>query len=299
MSRVRLSRAALLSGVAVLVLVAAGPAAAAKITVQDGVMYGTAKVGAPAVGTAALKLDLYTPAAKAKRARPVVVIIHGGGFAKQSRKDPGIVEIGRAMAERGIVAAAIDYRLLGQAPVPSSRVEGLTAALPAAPLSAAISSAVDDTLTATDYLRQNASRLGIDPDRLGLVGSSAGGITADQIGYALDDHGVRRPPVRFVASLWGGILVSAPAALGALPADQLEHGEPPLFAVHGDADTTLPVAMDDELVARAREQHVTNAYYRIPGGVHGYDGSKFFTYRTKGGPTPFQRLLAFAGARLR
>ena len=281
-------------------LALAPAAGASTVRLTSGVVYGHGAVGAPTAGSAPLLLDLYQPAHRTAAKRPVVVLIHGGGFAKQSRTDPGIVRTARALAARGDVVASIDYRLLGTSPVPSARVAPLLAALPAAPISAAVAAAVDDTLTATDYLAAHAKALNIDLGRLGMIGSSAGAITADQIAYTLDDHGIAGPKLRFVASLWGGILVPAPAALGPLAADQLEHGEPPLFAVHGDADTTVPVALDDQLVARARAEHVPTEYRRIPGGTHGYDGSRFFTYRIGGtAQTPFDRLLRFAQAHLR
>ena len=110
--------------------------------------------------------------------------------------------------------------------------------------------------------------------------------------YTLDDHGVKAPAVAFVASLWGGLL--APGG-----ARQLERGEAALFAVHGDADATVPVELDDQLVARARRVRVRTEYHRIPGGAHGYAGSGFFTRAVVGDQTPFDRLLRFARAELR
>jgi predicted esterase len=260
--------------------------------VRKGVVYGTARVGAPSAGSTQLLLDLYRPARKAKSARAVVVLIHGGGFRGGSRTDPGIVRVARAFAERGVVAASIDYRLMGQAPVPSRRVGPLAADMPKVPIFGAMTAAVDDTLAAANYLRAHAKKLGIDIGRLGLIGSSAGAITADHVGYVLDDHGVKGPKVRFVASLWGGVFAPGGAA-------QLERGEAALFAVHGDADPTVPVTLDDQLVARARRQHVRNEYHRIQGGVHGYDGSGFFTREVVGSQTPFDRLLRFAKTELR
>jgi acetyl esterase/lipase len=62
-----------------------------------------------------------------------VVLIHGGGFTQQTRKDPGIARTARGLAEEGVAVAAIDYRLLGSAPKPSRRVAPLVAKLPAVP----------------------------------------------------------------------------------------------------------------------------------------------------------------------
>jgi pimeloyl-ACP methyl ester carboxylesterase len=114
------------------------------------------------------------------------------------------------------------------------------------------------------------------------------------VGYVLDDHGMKRRRIRFVASLWGGIFVPAPPGLGGVSAVQLERGEPALFAAHGDADPTVPVMLDDQLVARARRQRVPHEYHRIPGAGHGYEGSRFFTEQVVGSQTPFDRLMRFA-----
>jgi len=212
----RPSRPFLCAAVAVLATtLTAGPAAAA-IKVQRGIVYGHAKVAAPEPGSAELLLDLYRPAKASQTPRPVVVLIHGGGFRGGTRGDGGIVRTAKAMAARGIVVASIDYRLLGTDPQPSRRVKPLLAGLPGGPPGRAIASAVDDTLTSIGYLRRNAGKLGIDGDRLGLAGSSAGAITAAHVAYVLDDYGIRKPKIRFVGDLWGGILISASAA-GAAP----------------------------------------------------------------------------------
>jgi acetyl esterase/lipase len=274
--------------------VAGGQAAAGSggdaVRVTSGIVYGMGEVG-PARGRTALLLDLYAPTGRSPTSRPVVVLIHGGGFTKQSRKDEGIVRIARGLAAEGVDAAAIDYRLIPQSPVPSPRVAPLG-------LPAGMAAAVDDTLTAIAYLRTHAKNLGIDPDRMGVAGSSAGAVTSDHVAYTLDDHGIAPPHLRFAGSLWGGVFAAAPAR-GADPATQLGKGEPALFAVHGDADRVVPVAMDDALAARARAEGVDVEYHRIEGGGHGYTGAHFFTEPVAGSRTPFDRFLAFARRELR
>jgi acetyl esterase/lipase len=273
-------------------LAAAAPARAA-VRVRDGVVYGHARVGAPTARSVPLVLDLYRPGRRARARRPVVVLIHGGGYAHGNRKERGLVRIARALATRGIVAASIDYRLVGSRPQPSRRVRPLVDALPASRFSRAEAAAADDTLTAIGFLRRHAARLGIDPARVGLAGSSAGATTADDVAYSLDDHGIAAPRIRFVGDLWGGIFVDAPDP-GDPTAVQLDHGEAALFCVHGAADPIVPVVLDDELVARARAQHVRHEYHRVPGGGHGYGGTGFFTRRVAGRRTAFDRLLRFA-----
>jgi acetyl esterase/lipase len=83
---------------------------------------------------------------------PAVVCIHGGGFRAGSRK--GYLAQCIRLAQHGYLAVTVDYRLA-----------------PAAPFTAA----VHDVKAAVRYLRANATRLGIDPDRIGVTGGSAGG----------------------------------------------------------------------------------------------------------------------------
>jgi len=86
------------------------------------------------------------------QARPAVVCIHGGGFRAGSRK--GYLAQCVRLAQRGYVAATVDYRLAPAAPFPA---------------------AVHDVKAAVRYLRANAARLGLDPARIGVTGGSAGG----------------------------------------------------------------------------------------------------------------------------
>jgi hypothetical protein len=157
------------------------------------------------------------------------------------------VRIARALAGRGVVAASIDYRLLGERPVPSRRVAPLVAALAKAPISTTMATAVDDTLTAARYLRRHARRLGTSGTCSTTTASRGRGSGSSR-------------------ASGGGIFVPAPARLDGTGAVQLERGEPALFAVHGDSDPTVPVTLDDQLVARARRRHVRTEYHRIPGG---------------------------------
>jgi acetyl esterase/lipase len=274
------------------------PRARAGVEERTGIVYGHGTVGAPDAGPTDLLLDLYEPKGDEARRRPVVVLVHGGGFMLQSRADAGLVHLARALARRGIVAVSIDYRLQPTEPVPSARVAALSGAVPATRVAPATLAAIDDTLTAIEYLGAHAEDLRIDPDRLGLIGSSAGAFTVDAVAFALDDHGITRPAVRFVASLWGGLIVAAPGGSQTRPVDQVEPGEPALFAVHGDEDGTVPVRQSDDLTARAERVGITTEYHRIPGGGHGHIPSGFSSAPVAGEQTAFDRLLAFAEAQL-
>jgi acetyl esterase/lipase len=98
-----------------------------------------------------LRLDIVRPAPRARSA-PAVVFVHGGGW-RTGDKSNGIRFL-TELAKRGYVGATINYRLTGAASFPAQ---------------------IEDVKCAVRYLRANASSLGIDPDRIGAWGPSAGG----------------------------------------------------------------------------------------------------------------------------
>ena len=259
------------------------------VRVKANIKYGSGRVTKPAPGKKALALDLYRPVTKSKRRRPLVVLIHGGGFSGGARTSPDLVRIARRLASRGTIAVSISYRLIPDGPVPSKRVAAAAAGFADVPIFQAMVAAMDDTLTALDYLKRKAKRYRIDYKRIGIAGSSAGGITADHVAYVLDDLKIKAPKFRFAGSLWGGIFFKVDTN-----AAQLERGEAPLFAVHGDADSVVPVFLDDRLVARARAVGVPSEYYRVPGAGHGPTAVGFFTREVRPGQTAYDRFIRFA-----
>jgi acetyl esterase/lipase len=265
----------------------ARPTAPAGVRVTSGIVYGQGEVNAPAPGQADLLLDLYEPVERSDGRRPLVVLIHGG-----SRTNEDLVRIARSLAAAGDVVASIDYRLAPQDPEPSPRVATAAAAVPLnVPVLKAMVAAIDDTLTALDWLLDHHQALRIHRNRIGLVGSSAGTITADHVAYALDDLGIDAPRIRFVGDLWGGIFIPLDLAAAAT---QLDDGEAALFTVHGGSDPTVPVQLDDWLVAEARREGVPVEYLRVEGAGHGFRATGFFTREVSAGPTAFDRMLAFA-----
>lgn len=107
-----------------------------------------------------LKLDLYVPkvagASRLPNASsqkyPAIIFIHGGGWYKG--EPSSYTPMAQQLAARGFVTANIEYRLSGEAAFPA---------------------AIHDCKSAVRWLRQNAEKYAIDPDRIGAVGGSAGG----------------------------------------------------------------------------------------------------------------------------
>ncbi|MBY0512991.1 MAG: alpha/beta hydrolase [Gemmataceae bacterium] len=109
-----------------------------------------------------LQLDLARPKA-ASGPLPAVICIHGGGFRAGSRQ--GYDGLVIRLAQRGYVAMTVSYRLAPKYPFPA---------------------AVHDTKAAVRWARANAAKYGIDPNRIGVTGGSAGGHLAVFLGVTGD-----------------------------------------------------------------------------------------------------------------
>lgn len=130
--------------------------------------------------------------------RPLVVIVHGGGWWSGTRTDnAGSNLVQQRFATAGFVAASIDYRLAcgnGTDAAPE-RVAYKTRYHLASPLCGAyVPDQVTDIHDAVRFLRANAKSYGADPNRIALVGISAGGhlslLAAAKASYASRVQGV-------------------------------------------------------------------------------------------------------------
>jgi acetyl esterase/lipase len=112
----------------------------------------------------ALKADLYRP--ESSGPHPAMVFIHGGGFRAGSKAGYGNTW-GPYLAARGYLVMAVDYRLA-------------TATQTTWP------QALLDCKAAVQYLRGNAQAIGVDPERIGVGGDSAGGGLAALVAVTQD-----------------------------------------------------------------------------------------------------------------
>ena len=208
-----LARALLVVGIAATTACAAEP-----VRVQEGVAF------APG-----LRADLYLPGEAHEG--PAVVLLHGGGFRSGDRGE--MERTARGLADRGIVAMSVDYRLSQGDWFPAQSLDD-----PA--LREAAARARDDALRAVAWLRSQSARLGFDRRRIVVAGFSAGGIAALEAAT----HG---------DAVAGAFAISGAAAdLSALDA-----GDPPLAAAHGANDRIVPLALAQATCARAQQVGVS------------------------------------------
>ncbi|WP_022974876.1 alpha/beta hydrolase [Nevskia ramosa] len=194
----------------------------------------------PANWPAALSGDLFTPSSKAPAGgRPAVIALHGGAWHKGDRTK--LQGLGKRLASRGLVALTIDYRLVPDAIYPAQ---------------------LQDVQQAVRWLRANAASIGVDPKRIAIWGSSAGAHLAvleaglspgDQyfdpearvqavVGVGTptdfrDGGGGNKSLAAFLGERWSK---GSKVFIDASPIAHVSADDPPVFLIHGDADTTVP-----------------------------------------------------------
>jgi acetyl esterase/lipase len=237
------------------------------------------------IGDRALTLDLYLPEKRTKPT-PGLIFIHGGAWSGGSRDMYRYYTV--RYAQRGYVCATISYRLSREAPFPA---------------------AVQDAKCAVRWLRANAARYGVDPDKLGVIGGSAGGHLAMMVGYAAGvaslegqgGHAAASSRVHVVVNFYGPTDLTTPFARRAGPVKGFLGGKtydeapalyaeaspityitskaPPTLIVHGSIDDVVPIDQAERLVARLKELGVPYTYERLEGWPHALDAAEIVNER--------------------
>ena len=142
-----------------LVLFVAAPRGSSVITVERDIVYGRAE-GSP------LLLDLAMPGT-GDGPFPVAVFLHGGGWSAGNRQEMNHFIEG--VAGLGYVGVTVEYRLVPAARFPAQ---------------------IEDCKAAVRWLRANAAKYRINPERIGVVGFSAGGHLASMLGVTSRNDGL-------------------------------------------------------------------------------------------------------------
>jgi acetyl esterase/lipase len=229
------------------------------------------------------KLDLYLPAAGTNV--PLIVWVHGGAFRTGSKEScPAL-----PFLQEGYAVASINYRLSQQAVFPAQ---------------------IQDCKAAIRWLRAHAREHGIDPDRIGVWGSSAGGHLVALLGTAgtvkdfdtgenlgvssrvqavcdwfgptdftrmnkfpgTMDHDAPDSPESQL--LGGPVQENRDKAARANPITYVAKDNPPFLIMHGDKDPLVPLNQSELLAVALKQAGVEVTFHIVPGAGHGFGGQQ-------------------------
>jgi acetyl esterase/lipase len=201
-------------------------------------------------------LTVFKPSAETKNGT-AIVICPGGGFMALSISSEG-TDVAKYLAARGVTAFVLKYRLAhtGEdgtaefAPLFADRKKFEEEMKDVEPL------AVADGLAAVAYVRQHASEWGVSPDRVGIIGFSAGGAVTAGVAFQYAPEG--RPA--FVAPIYGSMLKDAP-----VPADA-----PPMFIAAATDDSLGLAPASVALYQKWTAAHKSAELHMYAKGGHGF-----------------------------
>lgn len=178
-----------------------------------------------------LDMDVYFPMNDNETKRPLIFYVHGGGFSGGTRNTAGIQLFCKRLARHGYVVSSISYRLTRQG---TSTEFGCDC--PAVDKLNTFNKAVEDLQDATFFMIKNRYKMGIDPQKIILSGSSAGAETVLNTAYQPPYcYGLDSGPVSYA-----GVISMA----GAIPdtARIFKESAVPSLLFHGTCDNLVPYA---------------------------------------------------------
>lgn len=237
-----------------------------------------------------LDMILFLPKGKTSGKMPVMLYTHGGGWGGGDKFKifrGAFLDTLRILLDNGIACATIEYRLTrtGQ----SNAVDCVT-----------------DCKDAARFLVKHADKFGLDPDRMGVWGGSAGGHLSLMTGLAANalfpgDNELAsiNPQFRCIASYYpavsflkpelskgsnfekpqrmipmiGGLLEDKREVAALIsPTEHIKKDSPAVLVLHGDYDTTLPIAHSLYFMKTAQEKGADATLLTVKGGGHGFSG---------------------------
>jgi len=226
-----------------------------------------------------LKLDLYTPKNTTNRT-PVLVWIHGGAWKAGSRSPCPLA----FLVKDGFAAVSIEYRFIDQAPFPAQ---------------------LHDCKGAIRWIKANAARFNLDPDRIAVFGASAGGHLAALLGTTADvkdlegevggnleqtsrvqaicafypptdlNRLITNPESRTSSSSDIGKLLGGPLeanldkAARANPITYITPNDTPFYILHGAKDKVVPLEQSVLLHEALLKSGVESKLFTVPNKGHG------------------------------
>jgi acetyl esterase/lipase len=207
---------------------------------------------------------------------PAIVFFFGGGWTSGSPEQ--FIPQAQHLASRGMVAIVADYRVASR--------DGVKAVM-----------CVEDAKSAIRWVRANASKIGVDPNRICAAGGSAGGhiacCTALIEGFNAEGEDKSVSSVPNALALFNPAVVLAPmeglpvddaskkkadgieARLGVeptklSPAHHVRKDLPPCVIFHGEADTTVRIQTVEKFTSLMKDAGNRCELHRFPNAPHGF-----------------------------
>ena len=257
------------------------------------------------VGETPLLLDIVRPKADSPQPRPVILFIHGGGWAGGDKASAIGALLPFASSGQYFCASA-NYRLTGQASWPAQ---------------------IQDCKAAVRWLKINARKYNIDPQKIGVWGHSAGGHLVSMLGltgnrpeleghsgalgassqvacvvdfsgpsdmiafvtYFAEKKKTKAPPPGLDKFFGEPIEQWKEVARQASPLTYVSRDAAPFLIVHGTADPLVPLAQAEDLAAALKKAGADVTLVKIVDGGHGIGGPalldrvrKFFDKHLRG-----------------
>lgn len=247
------------------------------VNVLKDVVFGTG-------GGRDLKMHIVLPKVAPSEPAPVYVWVHGGGWQGGS-KEGGVRQVVN-MVRNGFVGATIEYRLSGEGPFPAQ---------------------IEDCKCAIRYLRAHSEKYGIDPDRIAVGGSSAGGHLVALLGTSggvkelegTGGWGDQPSNVQAVIDLYGptdfhqfvttkgyeghnrdgspeskllggGEVTANPKGIQRVnPITYVDKNDPPFLIFHGSNDPVVPPNQSESLLKALQSVKADVTLHVIEGAGHG------------------------------
>jgi acetyl esterase/lipase len=244
-----------------------------RVTVEEHLVFGTG-------GGRNLTCDVFTPPDE-RSDRPAVLILHGGGWQNGDKSQ--LRGYGIQLARYGFLCVASEYRLSQEAVWPAQ---------------------IEDVKAALRWLRANAQRLGVDPEKIAVTGNSAGAHLALMVGATPDVEvfegvggnqevssacaGVVAvyPPTLLrtgdisgaVAALFGSE-VSEDKQDAASPLTYAHKHFPPTMLIHGNADEVVPVEASFAMYRALADAGAAVELHIYDGAPHAFDALPEFGHQ--------------------
>jgi acetyl esterase/lipase len=225
------------------------------------------------------KADIFTPLNHdISKPLPGIIVIHGGGFNDGDKARARELNISENLTLQGYVCMSINYklrRMKDQVTWPQS---------------------VYDAKAAVRYMRKEAKNLGVDPEKMGVIGCSAGcnlsmmlATTGPTDGFDVvkdEPYQDISPKVSCAIGFYGAVDLmnyhdmkmfaktreEAPELYKkGSPMNYLDAKDAPMLLVHGTADVTVPLSQSESYLKAAKEKGAPCTLEIIPGAPHTFD----------------------------